>query len=175
MRSYSAVEQASDDERNEDESMEAPSIRSLMIRQVLVPLGCFSLLLFTETSYLVLIPLMYSTSIVNGGLGFSSFEIGFIMGVWGVYNVLWQGSVVSRLIRRFGPRRVHIFGYSCHLIGFSLFIIMNLLARAYGRVNGLIWTLIVVQFLFCNSMIYMSFGASFPHLASRSVLMVLRI
>ncbi|KAF9037796.1 MFS general substrate transporter [Hymenopellis radicata] len=159
VRSYSAIEQASDDERNnKDESMEAPSIRSLMIRQVLVPLGCFSLLLFTETSYLVLIPLMYSTSIANGGLGFSSFEIGSIMGVWGVYNVLWQGSVVSRLIRRFGPRRVHIFGYSCHLIGFSLFIIMNVIARAYGEVNGLIWTLIVVQFLFCNSMIYMSFA-----------------
>ncbi|KAJ6455381.1 hypothetical protein C8R45DRAFT_1082443 [Mycena sanguinolenta] len=97
-----------------EESTEAPSIRSLMTHQLLVPLGCFAALTFTETSYSVLIPLMFSTSIENGGLGFSSLQIGTIMGI--------------------------------------LFIAMNVIARAYGEVNSVVWALVVVQFLFCNSM-----------------------
>ncbi|KAJ6455386.1 hypothetical protein C8R45DRAFT_765919, partial [Mycena sanguinolenta] len=139
-------------------STEAPSIRSLMTRQLLVPLGCFAALTFTETSYSVLIPLMFSTSIENGGLGFSSLQIGPIMGMWGTYNVLWQGIAVSWMIKRFGPRTVHIFGQSCLLLGFSLFIAMNVIARAYGEVDSVVWALGVVQFLFCNSMVFMFFG-----------------
>ena len=141
--------------------MEAPSIRSLMTRQLLVPLGCFAALTFTETSYSVLIPLMFSTSIENGGLGFSSLQIGTIMGTWGTYNVIWQGVAVSWMIKRFGPRTVHIFGQSCLLLGFSIFIAMNAIARAYGEVNSVVWALVVVQFLFCNSMVFMSFGEMF--------------
>ncbi|KAJ6455388.1 major facilitator superfamily domain-containing protein [Mycena sanguinolenta] len=141
-----------------EESTEAPSIRSLMTRQLLVPLGCFAALTFTETSYSILIPLMFSTSIENGGLGFSSLQIGMIMGAWGTYNVLWQGIAVSWMIKRFGPRAVHIFGQSCLLLGFSLFIAMNAIARAYGEVNSVVWALVVVQFLFCHSMVFMSFG-----------------
>ncbi|KAF7354794.1 Protein ZINC INDUCED FACILITATOR-LIKE 1 [Mycena sanguinolenta] len=141
-----------------EESMETPSIRSLMVRQVIIPLGCFAALTFTETSYSVLIPLMYSTSIEHGGLGFSSFQIGIIMGMWGAYNVIWQGAAVSWIIRRVGPRTVHIFGQSCLLIGFSMFIVTNAIARAYGEVTPVVWALVIVQFLLCNSMVFMSFG-----------------
>ncbi|KAJ7204628.1 major facilitator superfamily domain-containing protein [Mycena haematopus] len=148
-----------------EESMATPSIRSLMVRQVLVPLGCFAALLFTETSYSVLIPLMYSTSIEHGGLGFSSFQIGMIMGLWGVLNVIWQGVAVSRIIRHFGPRAVHIFGHSSLLVGFSMFIAMNAIARAYGGVTPAVWALVVVQFLFCNTMVYMSFGTGHMFIA----------
>lgn len=129
-----------------------------MIPDVLIPLGNFGILLFTETSYLVLIPLMYTTSIPNGGLGFTPFEVGTILGVWGVCNFLYQAFVVSRVIRRFGPKKVHIFGYTCHLIGFSMYIVLNMVARARGGVDWIVWALIVVQFACCNTMIYMSFG-----------------
>lgn len=168
IKSYGTLDHSTD-----NEPMETPSIRSLMIRQVLIPLGSMAFFPFTETSYIVLIPLMFSTSIENGGLGLSAYQIGSTMGAWGFYNILWQASAVPRLIKIFGPKKIHVFGYSCHLIGFSLLIITNLLARAFGEVNNIIWSLIVIQFLFCNSMIYMVTGTRFiwsPRLYSYAVI-----
>ncbi|KAK7053829.1 protein zinc induced facilitator-LIKE 1 [Favolaschia claudopus] len=147
------------------EAIQRPPIRSLMTRQVLLPISSFALLVFTETSYSVLTPLVYSASIAHGGLGFPPIQIGLLMGVWGLYNILWQATAVSRLIKIFGPRAVHVFGYSCHLVGFGFFIVMNVVARAYGEVNSVVWVLIVVQFLFCNSMIYMSFATGHMFIA----------
>ncbi|KAF7354729.1 Major facilitator superfamily [Mycena sanguinolenta] len=66
-----------------------------MTLQLLVPLRCFAALTFTETSYSVLISLMYSTSIENGGLGFSSFQIGSIMGMWGTQDIFAHGHLCT--------------------------------------------------------------------------------
>ena len=58
-------------------------------------------------SYLVLMPLIYSTPIELGGLGLSPFSIGLIMGTWGFLDALVQINFLGKLVRRYGATRVY--------------------------------------------------------------------
>lgn len=54
-----------------------------MKRRTLVPMINMGYLAFVNQSVVVLLPLMFSSSIPLGGLGMSPFQIGVIMSVWG--------------------------------------------------------------------------------------------
>ena len=72
-------------------------------------------LAFTDMSYMALLPLIYSTFIPLGGLGFSPYQIGLIMGTFGLFNGIWNWAVLTRFLKKAGPRKTLIVCYSYEL------------------------------------------------------------
>ncbi|KAF8622857.1 hypothetical protein AX15_006701 [Amanita polypyramis BW_CC] len=100
---------------------------------------------FCDMSVQVLTPLMWSTSIEHGGLGLSPYTIGVTMGSYGVFNAFLQVLFLGKLIRRFGPRRVHIACFSSLLISFSSFPIASFFARRANGMDWKVWAAIIIS------------------------------
>ncbi|KAG6916780.1 hypothetical protein DXG01_005362 [Tephrocybe rancida] len=125
---------------------EAPvPFRGLLIPQVLKPLSVYSALAFVSSSIQVLLPLMYSTSIPVGGLGFDAYRIGIILSAFSLVNAFVQLFLFGKLIRRFGPRTLLVFTHCGYAIHIGIYPVLGFLMRRAGRVDGKIWTVMVVQ------------------------------
>ena len=147
--------------RDTDIVEETPAtFRSLLIPQVILPLAVYMVQALIDMSSTILIPLMYSTSIPLGGLGFDAYHIGVILSVWGVVYAVVMILVLGRAIRRFGPRAVHIFSYATYFVNFALYPLLAHLVRRAGRVDATAWAVIVVQ-LACRLVNGMSYGTLF--------------
>lgn len=137
--------------------MKPPPFRDMMVPSVLIPLANYVFLTFADMSYSVLLPLMFSTSIPLGGLGFSPYEIGMTMGTWGVVNAFVQVNLLGRMIRKFGPRTMYTVGYSSIVVCLATYPVSSYFAQRAGRVDARVWAVIVVQ-LTSQMMIYMAYG-----------------
>ena len=113
-----------------------------------------------DMSSTVLLPLMYSTSIPWGGLGFDAYHIGIILSVWGVIFAVVMVMVLGRTIRKYGPRKVHIFCYATYFVNIALYPLLAHLVRRSGSVDAKVWAVIVIQ-LVCRLANGMSYGALF--------------
>lgn len=122
----------------------------------MVSVGTYLFLCFIDMSSQVLRPLVYSTSIENGGLGFDPYTIGIIMGAWGIINALLQLFFLGKLIRRFGARKMYILSQINYLISFALYPLLTYLVRRSGTTDAKVWTVLIIQLLFhlTNSMSY---------------------
>ncbi|KAG6829995.1 hypothetical protein H0H92_002685 [Tricholoma furcatifolium] len=119
----------SDDETNSSRSADAPPpFMSLLSRDLIIALVNHGFYCFLDQSHTVLLPLMLSTSIPHGGLGFDSFTIGMIMGTWGVSNAVFQVLAFGRIVKWLGPRKAYIFS-------FIAYPLMSILAKSTGHVN----------------------------------------
>ncbi|KAF7762283.1 hypothetical protein Agabi119p4_8876 [Agaricus bisporus var. burnettii] len=119
---------------------ERPTLRSMLtskLTQVIIINYLF--LSFTEMAYTVLVPLVYSTRIEFGGLGFNPYQIGMIMGIWGFINAFIQLYLLGALIRKYGA-------------------VSTRLARGNGDVGVGAYISIAVQLLF-QFVIWMGYGA----------------
>ncbi|KAJ3843657.1 major facilitator superfamily domain-containing protein [Lentinula raphanica] len=127
---------------------QSPTLRSLMTPQVLFPILSYSLLATIETSISVLIPITYTTSIASGGLGITSFQLGSILGTWGILNILFPTFGIPRLIRYFGPWKVQLMGMMCPLVILSSLITLNILAKRSvgGNDDMIFWVVVAIQF-----------------------------
>lgn len=125
-----------------------PPFSALLIPQVLIPLSVYMFLAFIDMSSQVLRPLVYSTSISLGGLGFDPYRIGMIMGIWGVTNVIFQLFFLARAIRRFGPRTMLITGMASYIASLGLYPLLSFFVRSSGRVDAKVWAVIISQLIF---------------------------
>lgn len=128
-----------------------------------LPLSAGILLVYGFTSFMdmcitALQPLVWSTSIPLGGLGLDPFHIGWIMGIWGILNALFQMTFLGHMIRRFGPKNVVLFAFSCYVMTFMLYPVLSFFARSTGKVDAKVWMVLLVQLIVAAS----SFGA-FAH------------
>ncbi|KAF8826735.1 hypothetical protein HHX47_DHR5000890 [Lentinula edodes] len=141
---FSALGTGEDD----DFPQQLPTLSSLMIPQVLFPILSYSLLATIETSISVLIPITYTTSIASGGLGLTSFQLGSILGSWGILNILFPTFGIPRMIRYFGPWKVQLMGMMCPLLILSSLITLNILAKrpVGGNDDLLFWVVVAIQF-----------------------------
>ncbi|KAL0064012.1 hypothetical protein AAF712_009080 [Marasmius tenuissimus] len=128
----------------------------LTIYEIVIPnrslqrtLTCHAFQAFTQMSHRVVLPLVYSTSIPEGGLGLSPFQIGMILAIYGVCNALLQILVYNPILKQLGPKRMFTLSYSFHLIRVLVMMLARIVAAQAGRVNWLVWTLIVAQM--CSS------------------------
>ncbi|KAG7090170.1 hypothetical protein E1B28_011777 [Marasmius oreades] len=112
------------------------------LRRCLISLALHS---FTNMSHQVLIPLVYSTSISNGGLGLSPYQIGVILGTFGVCNAILQLLVWKPMLKRIGPKGMFILSYTFHIIRVFLMMLARIAAARAGKVDWLVWALIVIQ------------------------------
>ncbi|KAF9468187.1 major facilitator superfamily multidrug-resistance, DHA1 sub-family [Collybia nuda] len=135
-----------------------PPLSALLVPEVVISVGTYMLLCFIDMSAQVLRPLVYSTSIANGGLGFDPYRIGSIMGTWGVINAILQVVFLGKVIRRFGPRNMHILSQFSHLISTALYPLLGYFVRQSGTVDAKVWTVIIIQLIFqiTNNMAYTS-------------------
>lgn len=147
-----------------DESPESSmrTLRSLLIRRIVIAIICYAFLAFIDQCMVVLQPLMYSSSVSLGGLGFSSLTIGLIEGVWGIFNGLFSVFAFPRLVRIFGARSLFIASFSCYLVCFAAFPIMGVLSHKSGRVGGAVWAVLIVQ-LGAYMLAYMGYGEEICH------------
>lgn len=131
---------------NED-TYAQPGLRSILVPRVLLVILNFGFLAFTDQAIVVLVPLMYSTSIPTGGLGMDSFTIGVIQGVAGFMGGVLQIVTLPWMERRFGTKRLYTASYACFIVVFATFPLMAYLARRSGGVGVGTWVVIVVQFV----------------------------
>jgi len=109
-------------------------LKLLEVQAILINYG---FLAFCDMSVQVLVPLMWSTSIENGGLGLSPYTIGMALGSYGgVVNAFLQLMFLGKIMRRFGPRRVDIVCFSSLLGSLLSFPVAGFFAR---RANGMDW------------------------------------
>ncbi|KAG6853282.1 hypothetical protein C0991_005504 [Blastosporella zonata] len=126
--------------------MEAPvPFKGLLIPQVLTPLLVYTTLAFINISLHVLLPLMYSTSIAVGGLGFDAYRIGVIMGIFGCATACVQFFLLAKLVRRFGPRNVVALAQLSYVVNIAFYPALNFFARRAGKVDGTVWAIVVAQ------------------------------
>ncbi|KAJ3843273.1 major facilitator superfamily multidrug-resistance, DHA1 sub-family [Lentinula raphanica] len=154
---------ASDSEDEEDlkVDVEPPAtLKSILIPEVLLPIANYSLIALLDSSYTVLIPLTYTTSVPAGGLGLTPFHVGLILSVWGAANIPFPIFCIPRLIKRFGARTINFVGVCSFLVGFGSLSGLSMLASAFGHANWLVWALIPVQFLFSNTVGSMAYATA---------------
>ncbi|KAJ3896604.1 major facilitator superfamily domain-containing protein [Lentinula edodes] len=136
------------------------TLKSLLIPEVLFPIANYSLIALLDSSYTVLIPLTYTTSVAAGGLGLTPFHVGIILSVWGAANIPFPIFCIPRLINRFGARTINFVGVCSFLVGFGSLWGLSVLAGAVGYANWLVWALIPLQFLLSNTVGSMAYATA---------------
>ena len=95
-------------------------------------------------AFRAILPLFFSTPIEFGGLGLPPSTIGVVLGSFGVMDGIFQALFFSKLVDRWGPKRVFQVGMSMFIILYLLFPIMNVIARKDGMSNS-VWALVILQ------------------------------
>ncbi|KAJ7746312.1 major facilitator superfamily domain-containing protein [Mycena metata] len=107
-------------------------LRELLIFPVVISISNYVALGFLNTTLGALLPLFLAMPIEIGGLGLPPPKIGLIISAYGLATGLFQALLFARFVRRFGERRVFINGMITCLPVFTLFPIINFIARHYG-------------------------------------------
>ncbi|KDQ24928.1 hypothetical protein PLEOSDRAFT_33590 [Pleurotus ostreatus PC15] len=154
--SYGTNEGPETTARDEEIEFKSPPVSSILfLRPILVSLTTHAFLSFVDQSHQVLLPLMYSTSIPLGGLGFEPARIGAIMGIWGTCNGIFQWLFFAKLIRKYGPRTMFRVSFSCYFVCIGAYPAMSYLTKqAGGMVDGKVYAVMLVQFMCysCNNL-----------------------
>ena len=87
----------------------------------------------------------YSTSIPNGGLGLSPYQIGVILGAYGVCNAILQLYVWKPILKRIGPRKMFLLSYSFHITRVVLMMFARMAAARAGEVDAVVWGWVILQ------------------------------
>ncbi|KAJ7589846.1 major facilitator superfamily domain-containing protein [Mycena floridula] len=157
-RSYGSTDTVTHEEA-ETEAEAPPSFMSLISDpRIQITMTCYGLLAFTDMSYGSLLPLVYSTSIPLGGLGLRPQQIGTIMALVGIFGALAQILVFSRLMRRFGPRRMFIAAIGTSFFTVAAFPAMSFFAKRAGKVDAAVISIMVLQ-LSCSTMAYVAYNS----------------
>ena len=154
---YRSIEDNSAGSWKKSKIPQPPSLPALLTPRVLIVTINQGFVCFCDISMQVLIPLMWSTSLEHGGLGFTPYTIGLTLGTFGVVNVVIQVMLLGKLIRRFGPRIVLIFSFPAFLVSLACFPLEGHLARQTGGADWRVWTVIIVH-LVMDSLKYYCYG-----------------
>lgn len=126
-----------------DEDLKPPSVMALLkSREIQVVMGVYGFLGFCDMGVLALTPLMWSTSIEHGGLGLSTYVIGMALGWYGILDSLFQVMFLGKIMRRYGPRNVFIFCFSCLIPTLWNFPISNYFAREANGTDWKVWAMV---------------------------------
>ncbi|KAI9001565.1 MFS general substrate transporter, partial [Trametes punicea] len=143
---------------------DAVGLRTILIPRVLYPILNYGFVALIDQAATVLVPLMYSTSIDLGGLGFDSFTIGVIQGVGGFVGGVVQIFTFPYMHRKFGSKKLYICSYSMYLIIFSTFPLNSFVTKRAGQVGGATWALVAVQWAAYVAS-YMTWGCIFIYIS----------
>jgi len=144
--------------------LESPlPLRDLLTREVLVASVNYALLALVEISFRTMQPLFLSTPIAVGGLGLDPPIIGTVMSVYGILNGAFTMCFFSRLTDYFGAKWVYVMGISASVPCFSLFPVINHLARnsiqRSGELGMGVWVAVGLQVLLSVLVSGLCYGA----------------
>ncbi|KAH7098684.1 MFS general substrate transporter [Auriculariales sp. MPI-PUGE-AT-0066] len=127
---------------NSARSASRPSVREIMTPRLRAALVAYSLLAFTEISYLGLQPLYFSSPTSAGGLGLSTSTIGLWMGGASALNAFVQAFGYPRLHARWGEKRVFVAGSLAFTLIWPAWIAGWLLAASLDATtdDGMHWS-----------------------------------
>ncbi|KAM5544548.1 hypothetical protein V8D89_001446 [Ganoderma adspersum] len=140
------------------------TIRSILVPRVLWPILNYAFLALMDQCVQVLVPLMYSTSIPLGGLGFSSFTIGLIQGVAGFVGGIIQIFAFPWMHRKLGSKQLYTLSYSLFVVVFALFPLLSLVTKRAGEAGAATRVLVVVQFV-AYLHTFMTWGCIFMYIS----------
>ncbi|KAI9066074.1 MFS general substrate transporter [Trametes sanguinea] len=150
-------------EASKDDSAQV-GLRTILIPRVLLLILNYGFVALIDQAATVLVPLMYSTSIDLGGLGFDPFTIGVIQGVGGFVGGAIQIFTFPYLHRRFGSKRLYIGAYAMYFVIFATFPLNSFLTRRAGRVGAATWAVLAVQWM-AYVVSYMTWGCIFIYVS----------
>ncbi|KAH8804056.1 hypothetical protein DL96DRAFT_1771863, partial [Flagelloscypha sp. PMI_526] len=132
----------------EEEDFKPPTFISRMTKPIVMVLLAYMAFAFVDMCTYALLPLAWSTSIENGGLGFTARRIGTINAIFGIPNALFQILLLGRTLRYLGAKKLSIIAFTGTLFCLLMSPITNALAREAGGTDWKVWTSIVIQLLF---------------------------
>ncbi|KAF8867875.1 major facilitator superfamily domain-containing protein [Infundibulicybe gibba] len=145
---------------------EPVAIRELLVYRVLISVFNYMTLAFLDIMLGALLPLFLAMLIEIGGLGFEPSTIGYIIGVYGLCNGIFQVLCFAPIVRRFGTRSIFVKGIMSFVLIYALFPVMNVIARHSG-VNAIVWSIIILMICFMSFM-DMAYGCIFMYVTASS-------
>ena len=136
-------------------------LKSLLHLNVLIPLLNYVSLASLHAASNALQPLFLAMPVEIGGLGLPPRDVGYILGVYGLTNSLFQTFMLGRLVRRFGVKAVFVTGVAMFVPMFTFSPLMNLVVGTEGF-SYVVWAMLACQ-LSCSLVMELSYGtSSFP-------------
>ncbi|KAH8807028.1 major facilitator superfamily domain-containing protein [Flagelloscypha sp. PMI_526] len=167
---YKPSGQSAPDE-TEARHLEPPLInfRDILAWDVLLVLLAGGLFALSTMTIIALQALVWSTSIENGGLGFTSLTIGSINTIVGLPNALVQFLVLGRTLRVLGNRRSLIACFVLSLVALILYPVQTYLAGRAGYVDWKVWLVIGLQ-LCASAFIWLGYVEVSPNPHSTGII-----
>lgn len=137
-----------------------PQSSTLFTRPVILAIASYGTLSFLEMSTRIFLPLVYTTSIRLGGLGFDPELMGICIAVWGIICGVLQLTAFDPILKSLGLRRTFITLVFCLVPSFLLFPINGIRTQNKG-IDFVLWVLVLVQML-CLTGVMMSYGTQLP-------------
>ena len=140
-------------------------LRDLLSRDVVVACVNYSFLVLVDISFRTLQPIFLSTPIAVGGLGLDPPAIGTVMSFTGSMSGMFTVLFFPWMVDRLGVKLVYMIGITAAVPCFSLFPIMNYLARGSIESSGelglevwvAVWLQVTMAVLVCTC-----YGTSTP-------------
>ena len=127
-------------------------LRGLLTRDVIVASANYAFLALVDMCYRALLPIFLSTPIALGGLELDPPAIGTIISLYGILNCAYNMFIFVRLIDCFGVKQVYLMGITASVPCFSLYPVINYLARnsieGSGRLGMEVWAAVGLQVIF---------------------------
>ena len=133
-----------------------PPARTLFTRPVLLTVANYGALAFLEICNWIFLPLVYTTPIRLGGVGFDPARMGICLGVWGLLRGLVQLTVFHRILNFLGLRSTFVTLIS-GLVPSNLLFAINGTYAQHGGSELVLWVLVLVQML-CTIGVCMAYG-----------------
>ena len=117
-------------------------LHKLLTYPVILSVANYVVLAFFSIAAGALLPLFLAIPLDIGGLDFSPSTIGYIIGSLGMVDATFQVFFFSRIVRRWGERKVFIATMSTCIPIFLIFPLINFVARGRGQLSLGVWILI---------------------------------
>ncbi|KIK77865.1 hypothetical protein PAXRUDRAFT_834836 [Paxillus rubicundulus Ve08.2h10] len=134
-------------DRQQGSSMHAPvPLRQLLNASRVLYIAIYGVLATFDIVLWVLQPLVYSTPIEYGGLGFTPMTIGLGMSVFGAANGLIQAFCFAPLVKRLGLKTLLRMCHACFIPIFAVIAIVSWVAKLWG-ISWVVWALLSFQLI----------------------------
>ena len=143
----------------EDLSKEPVPLQSLLRRKVLIPIMNYTSIAALHAAHNSIQPLFLAMPIQLGGLGLPPRQVGYILGIHGIMNSIFQTFMLGRLVHRFGVKSVFVTAIAAFVPMFTFSPLMNILVRG-GGFSYVLWGMLGLQISF-SLMTELGYGASF--------------
>ncbi|KAF8968270.1 major facilitator superfamily domain-containing protein [Flammula alnicola] len=146
-----------------DTSEDPVPLQSLLHLKVLIPVLNYVCIAALHAASNAIQPLFLAMPVAIGGLGLPPRNVGYILGVYGITNSIFQTFMLGRLVRRFGVKNIFVTAISAFVPIFTFSPLMNVFVGAEGF-SYVVWIMLGCQ-LSCSLMMELGYGASFNSFA----------